>query len=270
MSYYDTLGVAETASTDEIKKAYRKLSKQHHPDINGGDDAKFKEIAEAYEHLSNDIKRAQYDASRMNPFGNMGGNGFAFDGNLADMFNQFFGGDPRKARGQNHTIVANISFQDAYMGASKEFQINGERLKIDIPTGAKSGMKFRLRGKGQVNPYNPSAGRGDLIIQLQVQPDANFVVHGNDIYIDYTIPWWSIITGTKIDITLPDGQTIKVPVSKNSYAGKTLRVKGKGFPIYNTSERGMLMIKLNASFPELNDETIEKVNEIKNSLNELE
>ena len=82
MTYYDILGVDESASSDQIKKAYRKLSKQHHPDMNGGDESKFKEIAEAYEHLSDDVKRAQYDASRMNPFGNMGGNGFHFDGNF--------------------------------------------------------------------------------------------------------------------------------------------------------------------------------------------
>lgn len=270
MSYYEVLGVEETATADQIKKAYRQLSKQHHPDMNGGDDAQFKEIAEAYEHLSDDVKRAQYDASRMNPFANMGGNGFAFDGNLSDMFNQFFGGDPRKARGQDHTVIANIAFSDTYTGTERNFQINGETLKINIPPGSKSGNKFRLRGKGQINPYNPSAGRGDLIIQLQVQPDPNFILHGDDIYIDYTLPWWDLITGTKISITLPDNTTIKVPVSENSQGGRILRVKDKGFPIYNTSRRGMLMIKLNASFPNLDTETIQTVNEIKNRISELE
>ena len=270
MTYYDVLGVEESATADQIKKAYRKLSKQHHPDMNGGDDAKFKEIAEAYEHLSDDMKRSQYDASRMNPFANMGSQGFAFDGNLSDMFNQFFGGDPRKARGQNHTVVANVPFNDTYTGTDRQFQINGETLKISIPPGAKSGMKFRLKGKGQINPYNPSAGRGDLIIQLQVQPDPNFILHGDDLYIDYTLPWWDLITGTKITVGLPDGTSIKVPVSENSHVGRVLRVKDKGFPIYNTSSRGMLMIKLNASFPSLDKETIQKVNEIKNHISGLE
>jgi len=270
MSYYDTLGVAETASPDDIKKAYRKLSKQHHPDVNGGDDAKFKEIAEAYEHLSSDVKRAQYDASRMNPFSNMGGSGFNFDGNLADMFNQHFGGDPRKSRGQNHTVIANISLADAYTGTEKHFNINGEVLKITIPRGARTGNKLKMPGKGQANPYNPSAPVGDLIIQIQVQQDANYIVNGDDIWIDYSLPWWDLIIGTKIDVRLIDGTIIKVPVGENSYSGKTLRVKDKGFPIYNTPRNGMLMIKLNASFPPLEKDIIKKINQIKQKISGLE
>lgn len=270
MSYYDTLGVAETATADEIKKAYRQLSKQYHPDMSGGDDAKFKEISEAYEHLSNDVKRAQYDASRMNPFANMGGNGFAFDGNLSDMFNQFFGGDPRRARGQNHTIMMNISFMDAYQGSEKVFALNGEHVRINIPRGVKTGTKLRMKGKGEVNPYNPSAGRGDLIINIQVQPSPIFIVNGNDIWIDYNLPWWNIATGCKIDVELPDGSWIKVPVNKNSHHHKTLRIKDKGWPIYNTNKNGSLMIRLNATFPELNESQLEKLNELKEDLRELE
>lgn len=270
MSYYDILGVEESADKDTIKKAYRKLSKQHHPDMNGGDDGKFKEIAEAYEHLSDDVKRAQYDASRMNPFANMGGEGFQFNGNFSDMFNDFFGGNPAKARGRNHTVIANISFMDAYTGSSKRFNINGEMVDLHIPKGAKNGMKFRMAGKGESNPYNPSAGRGDLIIQLQIQPDPHFILNGDDVWIDLQLPWWQIVTGTKADVTLPDGSVIKVPVEKNSHSGKVLRVKGKGFPIYNTSNYGMLMIKLNAVYPPLNENAIEKLNEIKEVLGGLE
>ena len=270
MSYYEVLGVEETATADQIKKAYRKLSKQHHPDMNGGDEATFKEVAEAYEHLSDDVKRAQYDASRMNPFGNMGGAGFNFNGNFSDMFDQFFGGDPRKARGQNHTVVANISFIDAYLGRKLEFNAQGERLSIDLKPGTQNGMKFRLAGKGQLNPYNPSAGRGDLIVQIQVQQDPYFILNGNDIWVDAHLPWWDIITGSKIDVSLPDGSVIKVPVDKNSQPGKVLRVKDKGFPIYNTSSRGMLMIKLNAIYPNLNNNVLEKVEEIKDILSGLE
>lgn len=270
MSYYETLGVDKSATKEQIKKAYRKLSKQYHPDMNGGDDAKFKEIAEAYEHLSDDAKRAQYDARGSNPFGNMGFEGFAFDGNLSDMFNQFFGGDPRKARGQNHTVMMNISFFDAYSGSEKEFMINGERIRVKIPRGVKTGAKLRMAGKGQINPYNPSAGPGDLIVQIQVQPDSTYIVNGDDIWIDYNLPWWNIVTGCKIDVMLPDGNTIKVPVNKNSYHHKTLRVKDKGWPIYNTSKSGSLMIRLNATFPELDESMIDKVNELKNNLSGLE
>lgn len=263
MTYYDVLGVQDSASSDEIKKAYRKLSKQYHPDMEGGDEVKFKEIAEAYEHLSDDVKRAQYDASRMNPFANMGGNGFAFDGNLSDMFNQFFGGNPQQMRGQNHTVIANISFSDAYSGVSKKFRINGEVLDIHIPKGVRNGHKIRFAGKGQVNPYNPSAGPGDLIVQLQIEPSAHYILNGIDIYVDYSLPWWKLITGCKIDVELPDGNIIKVPVQKNSGHHKTLRIKDKGWPIYNTNQYGSFMIRLNATFPELDDATIEKIETLK-------
>ena len=266
MTYYEILGVSEQATKDEIKKSYRKLSKQHHPDMNGGDDTKFKEIAEAYEHLSDDGKRAKYDASRMNPFANMGGNGFAFDGNLSDMFNQFFGGNQQQMRGQNHTVVANISFKDAYTGTSRKFRINGEILDIDIPAGARTGHKIRYAGKGQINPYNPSAGPGDLIVQLQVQPSSHYIINGDDVYIDYYLPWWKLITGCKIEIELPDESTIKVPVQKNSGHHKTLRIKDKGWTIYNTNQRGSFMIRLNATFPELDDKTIEKIEQLKGEL----
>ena len=270
MTYYDILGVEESATKDQIKKAYRKLSKQHHPDMNGGDDSRFKEIAEAYEHLSDDVKRMKYDSGRRNPFANMGGDGFQFDGNLSDMFNQFFGGNPQQMRGQNHTVMMNISFYDAYIGCKKRFSINGETIEVDIPKGVKTGSKLRIAGKGQINPYNPSAGPGDLIIQIQVQQNAIFVLNGNDIWIDYNLPWWNIITGTKIDVELPDGSWIKVPVNKNSQHHKTLRVKDKGWPIYNTNQYGSLMIRLNATFPELDDATIDKVNELKQDLRGLE
>ena len=270
MTYYDILGVDESASSDQIKKAYRKLSKQHHPDMNGGDESKFKEIAEAYEHLSDDVKRAQYDASRMNPFGNMGGNGFHFDGNFADMFNQHFGGDPRQQRGQNHTVIANVSFKDAYIGANKKFRINGEFFDIDIPEGVNNGHKIRFPGKGSHNPYNSSAQRGDLIIQIQIQPDPVFILQGHDIWIEYNLPWWNLITGCKIDVELPDGSVIKVPVNKNSGHHKTLRVKDKGWKIYNTNQRGSFMIRLNATFPELDDSTIDTISELKKDLSGLE
>lgn len=268
IDYYNVLGVDSTASSDVIKKAYRTLSKKHHPDM-GGDDNKFKEIAEAYENLSNDIKRAQYDANQMNPFANMGGNGFAFDGNFADMFNQNFNQDPRKARGQNHTVIANISFKDAYTGSLKSFQINGETFDINVKPGTISGKGIKIAGKGHTNPYNPSAGRGDLIIQIQIQPDPNFVLQGIDVWVERDLPWWDIITGTKIEVSLPDGSIIKVPVAKNSHHHKTLRIKDKGWPIEGSTQCGSFMIRINATFPELDDETIEDVNKIKNNLHEL-
>jgi curved DNA-binding protein len=268
IDYYDVLGVDSTASSDTIKKAYRTLSKKHHPDM-GGDDAKFKEIAEAYEHLSNDVKRARYDAGKMNPFAHMGNNGFEFTGNFADMFNQHFNQDPRKSRGENHTVIANISFKDAYTGSKKYFNINGETFEITIEPGTISGKSIRFQGKGHANLYNSSADRGDLIIQIQIQQDPNFILQGIDVWVEHNLPWWDIITGTKIEVKLPNDSIIKVPVAKNSHHHKTLRVKDKGWPILGSNQSGSFMIRLNVTFPELDDKTIDDVNKIKNNLHGL-
>lgn len=180
-NYYDILGVDKSASADEIKRAYRKLAHQHHPDKDGGDEAKFKELNEAYQILSSPEKRAQYDQfgttgdqggfSGQGGWGNQaggagqswdfsGGSGFGFSGGLGDIFENIFG----SAMSQVQTEI-NITLSQAVLGEKIELQTsNRERITLNIPSGTPDGTTFRFRGKG--NSYR--RGRGDLLVTVRV------------------------------------------------------------------------------------------------------
>ena len=270
MTLYEVLGVTQHSDKETIKKAYRDLAKKYHPDANQGDpsaEEKFKEISKAYATLSDDTERIKYDASLINPF--QGREGFNFDGNFSDLFNQFFGGDPRNARGHDVRVTMTLTFEDAFRGGMRTININGQSLDIRLIPGIKTGMRFKLPGKGQVNPYNPSAGPGDVIITFEVMMDSRFILRDDDIWIGVSVPWWNLVAGTKLEIQTIDGTTIKVSVPVNSFNGKTLRIKDFGWPIYNTNRRGAMMIQLNSSYPALNSEQLEVVKDIKNKIIEL-
>ena len=267
MSHYDTLGVDKTATQDQIKKAYRKLSMQHHPDKNGGDDAKFKEINEAYETLSDANKRKAYDMGGSRFGGN--GNPFQgfnnFDGNMSDIFDNIFGGFGRQsAKGPDYRVEMHISFEEAFRGTSKSVNINGETVRIDLKPGVINGQKFRVTGKGAPHQFNSNLPKGDLIITTHVMQDGKFILQGTDLWIDLYLPWWDLALGKTVLIQSMDGPlSVKIPAGSSS--DKTLRVKGKGFPIYNSNGRGSLMCKLRATFPEIDDQQkqlLEKIRDL--------
>lgn len=174
--FYEVLGVKKDATTDEIKKAYRKLAHQYHPDKVGGDEAKFKEVNEAYQVLSDSQKRAQYDQFGAAGFGNGGYNpdagryqsaewgandGFGGFGGLGDIFETMFG----QAFAQVQTEI-NINLTSAILGEKIDLQTTtGEKITLDIPTGTVDGTTFRFRGKGQAY----KRGRGDLLITVRIK-----------------------------------------------------------------------------------------------------
>ena len=265
MNPYTTLGVDKTATQSEIKKAYRKLSMQHHPD-RGGDESRFKEIAEAYAVIGDESKRQQYDSMRTNPFSgfsNMGG----MDGNFGDLFNQFFGGHrPQQAKGADIKVDMHISFEEAFHGCTKRFQVNGQESEINLKRGIKTGQRFRLAGKGQPHPFNTTLPPGDLFVTIHVEINPDYIIDDvNNIWVEYSLPWFEIMSGTKITIKSLEGP-ISITVPEGTSPGKVLRVKEKGWPNYNTQVRGSLMCKLNASFPELNETQLEYIKKVhKNS-----
>lgn len=264
MSHYATLGVDKTATQSEIKKAYRKLSMQYHPD-RGGDENKFKEIADAYAVVGDEQKRQQYNAMQDNPFasfGNMGG----MDGNFGDLFNQFFGDQRRQqTRGADIKVDMHISFEEAFQGCSKTFQVNGYESTINLKPGVKTGQRFKLAGKGQAHPFNSSLPPGDLLVNIHVRMSSEFIIdQNNDIWVEVSLPWYEIMAGTKITISTLDGP-ITIHVPKATTPGKVLRVREKGWPNYDTQIRGSLLCKINASFPELNDTQIEYIKKINDS-----
>ena len=158
MNYYDILGLDKSASDSDIKKAYRKQAKIHHPDRNG-DEEKFKQITEAYEVLGDKTKRDNYDRfgnAEGNPFGSgnpFGGRNPFGEGGFGDMFEQFFGkrANPREAKGDDFRVQLQLTFTEAYYGVRKEFSVNGERIAMTFKAGLKTGQKFRIHGKGGYN-----------------------------------------------------------------------------------------------------------------------
>ena len=176
--YYEILGVSKTATADEIKKAYRKMAMEHHPDRNGGAEAekKFKEANEAYQVLSDPQKRQQYDQFGQTDFsGNgaggfsgfsgfegfdFGGSGFGFGGGLGDIFESFFG----QAMSQVQVEVE-ITPAQAVLGEKIQLNIEGEKIELDIPAGISDGQQFRIPGKGRKHKN----GRGDLIISIRIK-----------------------------------------------------------------------------------------------------
>jgi curved DNA-binding protein len=262
MSHYDTLGIDKTASQDDIKKAYRRLAKEYHPDINGGDDSRFKKIAEAYEVLGDSNKRQQYDNGGQGFFNNFGG-GSGPD--LSDLFNQFFGnayGQRTPQRGSDVQLEIQVTFEEAYKGTSRKIEFNGEVIQMNFKPGLKSGQKFRVKEKGHPHPYNSTLPKGDLIAMIHVLADPRFILQGDDIWIETTIPWYDIMLGTSIAVMSPTGMlSIKVP--KGTTPGKTLRVQDKGFPVYGSTKKGALMCKINAFYPELTEDQLEYIKQIK-------
>tara|TARA_B100000900_G_scaffold369853_1_gene347992 strand:- start:1081 stop:1881 length:801 start_codon:yes stop_codon:yes gene_type:complete len=266
VSHYQTLGVDKTATQSEIKKAYRKLSMQHHPD-KGGDTKRFQEIADAYAVVGDESKRQQYDAMQDNPFagfGNMGG----MDGNFGDLFNQFFGQQRQPTKGEDVRIDLHISFEEAFHGCSKSFAVQGRETVLNLKAGVKTGQKFRLAGRGAPHRFNSQLPNGDMYVHVHVQMSADYIIDlQNDIHVEVTLPWYEIMLGTRMTINSMDGP-LSITVPRNTKPGKVLRVRGKGWPNYQTQIRGNLLVKIIPIYPELNDTQLEYIKKVQESNDE--
>lgn len=255
MGYYETLNVSKTATADEIKKSYRKLVKEYHPDKTGGDDTKFKEIAEAYEVLGDPERRREHDLSdRPNPFGfNFRGAGFAED--FDEMFGSF-------AKGSDVRVSINLTFEEVYEGTRRFIDTGNGGFNINIPRGITNGAKLKVKGKGRPNKYNQSAPNGDAIIKINLLPDLDLIVNGPDIYIDLYLDWIDLLLGGEFEVKTKV-HSVKIKVPQGSYDSKVLRVVGKGMPIYNTEGFGNLMVKLRTNNIELTEHQINSLKNIK-------
>jgi len=276
-SLYETLGVSENASASEIKKAYRKLAKQYHPDMNkeASAEEKFKEINAAYEVLGNEEKKAQYDMHGDSMFGGQNfhdfaqGQGAGVD--INDILNQMFGGGA--ARGGfggasgfpgggfsggfgGHSapdldLEANLSvdFRTAILGGTKNISVEGESFDIKIPKGIKSGQKIRAKGKGRAAQGFP---RGDLILKINVLEDDEYTREDDDLTKSFDIPLYTAMFGGKVVIdTLYKEITLKVP--QNTKQNQKFRVKELGAYNRKTKETGYLYLKANIIIPKIED-----------------
>lgn len=242
--YYSILGVPKGASKDEIKKAFRKLAQQHHPDKKGGDEKKFKEVNEAYTVLSDDKKRAQYDqfGSGFSGGGSGGFEGFDFSGfsggggaqfDVGDILNQMFGGKAggwsRVKRGRDISVDIQISFKDSILGVQKSIKIQRdnreeENITFTIPPGMDSGEMLRISQKGEpIDGGQP----GDLYIKVHVEPHKTLRKEGHHLIMDLPIKLSDSILGDTKSIETIDGK-MKLKIPKGITHGELLRVRGKG------------------------------------------
>lgn len=261
--YYKILGVERGASEAEIKKAYRKLAHQYHPDVSKDPkgEEKFKEIAEAYATLKDSEKRAEYDRLGSRPAGeefspppewrsHFGGGEHMFDDvDLADILAAFgHRGGRRDARrteqvgvpGQDYEVTARVSLEQIYRGGEidvhlelPEYDAHGllhrvpRTFRVNIPKGAASRQRLRLPGKGGqgFNDGRP----GDLYVVLEIAPHPLYRIEGRDLYFDLSLAPWEAVLGARVQIPTPGG-TVELNIHPGTAAGRKLRLGGRGLP----------------------------------------
>jgi curved DNA-binding protein len=267
MTYYETLNVSQNATHDEIKKSYRKLAKEHHPDINSGDDSKFKKLAEAYKTLSDPKARKIYDLkfsdhnTAQERFNRAWSSAFNQSDSFSDMFNNMYNDN---AKGPDIKVVLNITMEEVYYGTRRHINVGVGGFNLNIPKGILNGTKLKIKGRGADHPMNSLAQKGDMIVTVNTLYDPEIIVNGPDIYVDLFLDWWDILLGGEFEVKTKIN-SIKIKVPQGSYDSKLLRVSGKGMPIYNTEEYGNLMVKIRTKQINLNENQIKILKNIKES-----
>nr|WP_205598285.1 J domain-containing protein [Caulobacter sp. 17J65-9] len=282
---YKELGVARGASQDELRKAFRKLAKENHPDRNPGDkkaEERFKRVAAAFDLLGDPDKRARFDRGEIdadgrdtfrgfNPGGSGGsggspfGAGGRFEGvDLEDIFDMFGGvggvprGGPRSsgpAKGHDVRARLEIDLEDSIVGATKRIAFSdGRTLDVTIPQGASDGQVLRLKGQGA--PARAGGQPGDALIELGVKPHPVFRREGGDLHMDLPVSVPDAVLGGKVQAPTPDG-TVSLNVPKGANSGSMLRLKGRGAVDPRTRQRGDLFARLIVTLPDGPDPALE-------------
>jgi DnaJ-class molecular chaperone len=271
---YKILGLAKTASADDIRNAYRKLAKQHHPDLNPGNKAaeeKFKAVSAANELLSDPAKRARFDAGEIDESGaekapprgyrhyaesdagnryayssaGASGGGFA-DADFEDLFSNIFNDRAQSrtgpARGADAHYILQADFLDAINGATKRLTLpDGQTLDVKIPPGTEDGQTLRLRGRGEPGRNNGPAG--DALIDIAINPHPFFIRDGQTIRLELPVTLPEAVLGGKITVPTPAGP-VAMTVKPGTDTGTELRLKGRGVPAHGSQPAGDLYVKL--------------------------
>lgn len=266
--FYAILGVPKGASESDIKKAYRKLARDLHPDRNPGDasaEQRFKEVGEAYAVLGDAEQRQQYDAVRA-----MGGGGARFQagsggaGGFEDVFGGMFGGGSARGQGfedilgglfggfgrgpqKGNDIAAatEVSFRQAASGATVALTLDGNKISTRLPAGVTDGQKIRIRGKGR--PGIQGGPPGDLILTVHVGKHPVFTMEGSNLRMNLPVSFDEAVFGATVEVPTLSGERVKVKVPPGTSSGTTLRVKGKGIAAKNGT--GDLLVRVDVHVP---------------------
>lgn len=277
VDYYKVLGVDEKASQDEIKAAFKKLAKKYHPDVNQGSkeaEAKFKELSEANDILSDPNARARHDFERQNPNHGNFGSDFNFHNvhDLEEILSKMFGQRyAQKRQNRDVALTLNLPLKDAFTGKQVPIQITTQTglqidLTVDIPAGVDSGTKIRFGGKGE--NADPKFPPGDLYVTIMVDENTSF--RRNGIYLEtiVNVDALSAITGTVARIECIDDTTIDLTIPPGIQPWTKIKVMGKGMPKRGSSHRGDMFVHVNVQVPQnLPEAAIQSIREIQKSLN---
>lgn len=270
--YYKILGVDKNASEEDIKKAFRKLAHQYHPDKKSGDEVRFKELNEAYSVLSDKRKREQYDTYGQTGMGGNGGfsaSDFGFDfgnfsqagfdaGDLGDILSSIFGGK-RVRRGRDIAVDIELSFQESIFGADRKVVINSKLVKqkevaIHVPAGIDNGQMIRMSSMGETIEGGVP---GDLYVKVHVRKHPTLRKEGINLVMDLNIKLTEALLGAEHHIATLDGDLVlKIPSGTNT--GTILRVKGKGVPT-GGGKRGDLYVRIKVVLPEKLSKNVKKL-----------
>ena len=258
IDYYKILGVDKNASQEDIKSAYRKLARKHHPDLNPNDKEahkRFQQINEANEVLSDAEKRKKYDKygkdwqhseqfekarQQQRPFGGHGEYSYSGeDGghDFSDFFSSLFGGGSSrqtKFRGQDYNAELHLNLHDAYKTHKQTITVNGKNIRITIPAGIENGQVIKLKGYGAQGVNG--GPNGDLYITFVISNNTMFKRNGNDLYTNVKIDLYTAILGGEVTLDTVGGK-IKLKVAPETQNGSKIRIKGKGFPVYKNEDK---------------------------------
>ena len=273
MDYYSILGVPRNASPEEIKKAYRKLAMANHPDRTGGDDAKFKQISEAYEILSNSDKRDAYDHPH-NPFQQnqqRHGHHNPFGGTPFDhIFGQGFGQQRQTPRNRDINLQAKVDLVDILTGKNLiiQYQLSTGRLEtvtVNVPAGAKHGDTIQYEGLGEEG--HPRYPRGNLLVRIVVNKKKNWERDQDNLITKKIINVFDFLTGCAIIIETLEDKHLELKIPKGTKIGTTFSIPDYGVPNMRSGKRGKLYVSVDAFVPVITDDALlSKIEEIKKEL----